>query len=441
MILNRIKFSHLINIVVFLFFFIIFIPYPAIPIGSSTGLQGGQLISLLSIPVLILYGIPRRHLYTFIIIISPIIISLVYNQLAGKSSDIMIKSLISSILVLWIIVPAGKVINRHYYIIVLNSVSIALILHFVIGACQIYAYSKNTFFLPNLYQSNPSFPIYENVIELLVLYIRRPFGLFPEPSAMSASIGPWVVLLAGYLFYPNNFSAISKIQKLFYGFAMISAIFLIMSSGSGYIIILFFCLTLLFIPILVKFLYNVDLKTVLILICILMLCLLIWFEFGSQYLRRYNTENVSWQARANSLFIGLTMLSENANTFFFGVGPGQAHLFLIKEPYFISKLFDVEHEIIAIWSIIMNYIIENGILGLFGFCLVFILIIRSIWSNQLYWVGFISFIAWLFSVIFTSSYWSLLPIWLFLAVLISWDQLFFNSYKTLAVTKSARPEK
>ena len=34
-------------------------------------------------------------------------------------------------------------------------------------------------------------------------YIKRPCGLFPEPSAMAASLGPWIVLLAGLLLDPG----------------------------------------------------------------------------------------------------------------------------------------------------------------------------------------------------------------------------------------------
>jgi hypothetical protein len=35
--------------------------------------------------------------------------------------------------------------------------------------------------------------------ELYAQYVRRPCGLFPEPSAMSAAPGPWLMVLAGVL--------------------------------------------------------------------------------------------------------------------------------------------------------------------------------------------------------------------------------------------------
>src|SRR5262249_28737489 len=54
------------------------------------------------------------------------------------------------------------------------------------------AFSRGEIPLLNLYV-NPSFLSVQEGAETIVNYIRRPFGLFPEPSAMAASISPWVV--------------------------------------------------------------------------------------------------------------------------------------------------------------------------------------------------------------------------------------------------------
>ena len=77
----------------------------------------------------------------------------------------------------------------------LTGIAAATLLHAAVGAWQVYAFARGEIPLLGLYV-NPSFLSVQEEAETIVNYIRRPFGLFPEPSAMAASISPWVILWA-----------------------------------------------------------------------------------------------------------------------------------------------------------------------------------------------------------------------------------------------------
>src|SRR5204862_5308134 len=73
----------------------------------------------------------------------------------------------------------------------------------------------------------------------IVEYIRRPFGLFPEPSAMSSSLAPWVVLwlaeAAGVLRLREE---PGRWRRALFVTAAVSALALILLSRSGHSMIL-----------------------------------------------------------------------------------------------------------------------------------------------------------------------------------------------------------
>ena len=105
-----------------------------------------------------------------------------------------------AVLVIW---PADWLADRDLFREVLAAAGAAIVLHSLIGLLQLYSFSKDQFPLLFLYV-NPSFvSVQECVAEEYALYNKRPCGLFPEPSAMAASLGPWTVLLAGLLLNPG----------------------------------------------------------------------------------------------------------------------------------------------------------------------------------------------------------------------------------------------
>ena len=106
-------------------------------------------------------------------------------------------------LVIW---PADWLADRDLFREVLAAAGAAIVLHSLIGLYQLYSFSKDQFPLLFLYV-NPSFLSMEewgHDIHDYARYVKRPCGLFPEPeSAMAASLGPWIVLLAGLLLDPG----------------------------------------------------------------------------------------------------------------------------------------------------------------------------------------------------------------------------------------------
>ena len=79
----------------------------------------------------------------------------------------------------------------------------AIFVHALIGFYQVRSFSHDEFPLLFLYR-NPSFKSMEEWSRVYAVYIKRPCGLFPEPSAMAASLGAWLVLLAGLLLDPST---------------------------------------------------------------------------------------------------------------------------------------------------------------------------------------------------------------------------------------------
>src|SRR5262249_45048937 len=101
-------------------------------------------------------------------------------------------------LVLW---PSEWVLERPRTREVLAAATAAILVHSLVGLYQVYSFRNEVFPLLFLYK-NPSFRSLEEWSPIYARYIKRPCGIFPEPSAMAASLGPWLVVLTGLLLDP-----------------------------------------------------------------------------------------------------------------------------------------------------------------------------------------------------------------------------------------------
>src|SRR5947209_8676939 len=179
-----------------------FFPYPALPIGGSNGLQLSQGEGLAGVPLLCGLA-PGRPLRALLLILTPIYLSALVNSMLERipATDLLPKestALTLALLVLW---PADWVMQREVFGEVLAAACAAIVVHAMIGLYQVYSFSHDEFPLLFLYR-NPSFKSMEEWAPAYARYMKRPCGLFPEPSAMAASLGPWLVLLAGLVADP-----------------------------------------------------------------------------------------------------------------------------------------------------------------------------------------------------------------------------------------------
>src|SRR5262249_39481749 len=146
-----------------------------------------------------------RTFGAFVILLTPLYLSMLVNVMFGDVPvvGVLPKETISlsvAMLVLW---PAQWLADRRLLPEVLKAATLAMVIHALIGLYQVYSFTKDEFPLLFLYR-NPSFRSMEAWSPIYARFIKRPCGLFPEPSAMAASLGPWLVLLTGLLLDPTQ---------------------------------------------------------------------------------------------------------------------------------------------------------------------------------------------------------------------------------------------
>lgn len=426
----------------FLFVFICFFPNPALPIGASTGVQAGQVIALLFLPVVLMRGLPRRQTLALLLLLLPLLASGFFAVLTGRavSNEIVAKSMVVMFLAFVVLVPVGWMIRERYLVPLLSGVTAAVVAHAIVGGYQAFWFARDVFPLAGLYQ-NPSFGslILGPRAEEWALYVKRPFGLFPEPSAMSASIGPWLVLVLGILLYPRLRHRMTRGTGTLLLVAAVSGVALMIVSRSGYIVPFMASALVVSLPALRKYalrLYRPSSFVVLGLL-ILMFVTVVFLAVTNLGTRLDIQQNTSWSARAASLVYGLTYLGTSMGSLFFGVGPGQSYL-ILQSPSAAGPLpaGPAGSAFTAVWSVVVTYIQETGLVGALALGLVLLQILRTISRSSAYLMGLGCLMAWLAGVVLATSYLSLLPIWIFLGMLLSWDRVF----KVRAISTDAAPK-
>jgi hypothetical protein len=415
---------------VFLFAFVCFLPNPALPIGGNTGLQAGQIMALLSLPVaLLMSGLPTRQTLVSLVLLLPVLLSCFLVVLTDRaiSNEVVFKSTVATALVFVVLVPAGKVVNKRYTMSLLSGVAWAVVLNAVVGFYQAYRFAQDELPLAGLYQ-NPSFNNFMNSDpERYALYVKRPFGLFPEPSAMAASIGPWLILFVGLLLYPKLRREMTRGALARLLLAVVCGLGLIIMSRSGYTIWLLAGLVLVILPYLKRHVLRLYRPGSLFVLMALVLvgAALVALSVAHVGSRLDIQENSSWSARLASIVWSFTYLGTSLGNMLYGVGSGQSYLILqstgsssLPAASFGGLPVD------AVWSVVVGYILETGLLGALALALVLIMVMRAIVRSSARLVGFSCLGAWLAGVVFTTSYLPLLPIWLLLGVLLGWDRIF-----------------
>jgi hypothetical protein len=318
-------------------------------------------------------------------------------------------------------------VHGRYTVPLLSGVAWAIVLNAVVGLYQAYRFAQDEAPLVGLYQ-NPSFTNFiDNDPELYALYVKRPFGLFPEPSAMAASIGPWLILIAGLLLYPKLRQGMTRGTLAQLLLAVVCGVGLILMSRSGFAIWLLAGLVVVTLPYLkdrVLRLYQPG-SLIVLMTLVLVGATIVALYFTLLGSRLDIQENSSWSARLTSLVWALTYLGTGLSNMLYGVGPGQSNLILLfSGPFDLPGASFGGLAVTAVWSVVVTYILETGLLGALALALVLIMILLAIVRSSARLVGFSCLAVWLAGVVVTTSYLPLLPIWLFLAVLLGWNRIF-----------------
>ena len=393
--------------------FLCFMPYPALPVGSYSAIQAGNVAaSVLAVPVLLMSW-KRRPFWVYPLLLAPLCVSTLKAGLAQQSGlDLCLKAL-----VVWgvslVALPPTQLLAPRYALHLLTGVAAAMLLHAAVGLWQLYSFSHGEFPLPGIYV-NPSFLSVQNDATIIARYVRRPFGLFPEPSAMSASLAPWVVFL-----FALGTGAVrlweepSRRRRTFFCAAALAGLGLIIVSRSGHAAVTSLAVVAFVVAwfararatgrtyAAVVTVFGVFLPVVLYLAAV---------SLADRLGGKSELGNSSWGERADSLRLGFQLFADSdAASKLFGLGAG-----------LMSPALQSTAGLDAVYSVLLTYVYETGVVGAAAVVWVGHYLLR-VWAASRYDTTFAAvFLVWLAGVTVITSYEQLLPLWVTLGWLTVW---------------------
>ena len=397
--------------------FFCFLPYPACAVGNASAVQvGNALVLLLALPALLVSWRGRPY-WVFPLVMAPLCVSALKAAVAGHDElDVALKGLavwgLSSMTVL-----AAQLCAPRYAPQMLAGVAAAVLLHALVGLLQAYAFARGEFPLAGLYV-NPSFLSVQDNATVIARYVRRPFGVFPEPSAMSASLAPWVLVLlalsAGLL---RVREPVGPRCRLLFGAAALGGLGLIIASRSGHAAPT--CLAVAGLVAAWVARARATARTFLAVVAVFGLFLpavlsLAARSVGDRLGGKTAFGNSSWGERADSLRIGFGLVAESdVPTILFGMGVGLS-----------SPALKDAAGIDAVFSVLLTYVFETGVLGALAAAAVGFALARA-WAASRYSTTFaLAAGVWLVGVTVITSYEQLLPTWMALGWLTVWHEVF-----------------
>lgn len=388
------------------------LPYPAIPVGGYSAIQMGNIVTLLMALPLLAVAWRARPFWLYLCILTPLCISALPVAFTGggdiaqclRSIDVWAISCLTVVVAQWYA-------PRHA-LSLLTGIAVATIIHAAVGTWQAYAFASGEFPFVGLYV-NPSFLSVQDNAQVIARYTQRPFGIFPEPSAMSCSLAPWVLFWFAQLFGVVRLRQTpAGWQRIVFAVAAVAGIGLIILSRSGHTLVTLAAILLFALVWLLrcKATFETYLKLVLSFGAVLPTGLWLATVALSD---RTSVENGSWQDRSDSMVVGLGLLVRGDwRTIMFGLGAG------MSAPA-IQQLTGFE----AVWSVSLTYLYETGMVGLIAISIGGLYLVR-VWHSIRYHAAFAAIaVVWLVGITITTSYEQLLPLWLTLGWLTVWPEI------------------
>ena len=349
-----------------LFAFACFFPYPALALGRTTGLQASQAAVLAAIPFLVARP-PGRSFRATLLLLGPVFVSMFLNHMFVDVPlpDILVKSSIATALAVVVIWPADWLADRDLFREVLAAAGAAIVLHSLIGLLQLYSFSKGEFPLLFLYTTDPS--IGKAALEFsegFALYSKRPFGLFQEPSAMAASLGPWIVLLAGLLLNPGLRRRLGWRRAWPVIPPVACGCLLVAVSKSGFTFTLMAALLVICAGEVWRMVHAPPRPSQLVMMALVLLSLASVLGYAIPQLGSSELQgriDCSWGPCAASIRMGLTLNHSDLLNVAVGVGPGQSQPILMS--HWSGPQIPEIQGTMAIGSVAVCYYAETGLLG------------------------------------------------------------------------------
>lgn len=392
-----------------------FFVFPAIPLGRTVALSI-PIVASVFLVIAWLWRFRTREWLPFALLMMPPALSGAYVLLVGRAlaPDVVPKSIFAMALSFLIVIPTRHLLRDGYGEQFIRGAAYAIVLHAVVGAYQTIAFEHGTFPFERLMASNPGMAMPEDAIETYVTYVRRPFGLFAEASAMAACIGPWLVLISTALFTRHGDDG-SRRHGVLLPLALGTGLALVVASKSGMAAPVAAGAAIPALWAAVSSRRHILARGAALLIGLAIVCATTVWLMNNALTRFQYSDNDSWQARFGSLTLAVRAL-EDPGKFFPGVGPGQSVAHVRS-----TALRDRVPGVTAVWSVALTYAMETGLAGIVCMLLLGVSMGLSIWASPAARLaGLACATVWLTGVVFATSYTQQPALWTAMAVLLSW---------------------
>ncbi len=394
--------------------FFCIMPYASLPVGGNSAIQIGNLFTIVMAMFLLVIAWRGKPFWIYPLLLLPLYLSTLCVGVVGEANlELCFKSTVVWTLSLLTIVVAQHFAVRHP-VELLSGLAAATLIHAAIGIWQWFVFPSGVIPLLWIY-INPSFYSVQIHADALSRYAMRPFGLFPEPSAMASSLAPWILFWTAYLLglVPLRVQP-ARWQRALFAAAASAGIFLIIISQSGHSAV-----TLLAVGVFVLAWFVRSRATLGTYLAIVFGSVAgsaaLWLAANSLSRRigRKTLGNSSWEDRSNSLILGFTeAFGSDPLTALFGLGPGLSAVALYKVSEFV-----------AVWSVLLTYLYETGIIGFVAVSGIAFYLLRT-WKASRFNMAFAAiFLVWLVGITITTSYDQLLSLWVTLGWLTIWPAI------------------
>lgn len=394
--------------------FLVTFCYPAFNAGNSSGVTLGSLLVILAIWVGILLREVRLTEKSFWFLFLPCLVSAFSALLRG--AYISERNL-------WVGLPvwafslsplflARMYVTHERRLLVAWGCSGAFLIHGIVGLYQ-YVFAGR---LSPLY-----FRLFDNNSYALTNFETRPMGVFPEPSAMTATLGPLILICYQLIEFPTSLQRpLRPLSVWFVRLACLGALLLAIVSQSGFAPTIVGILGL-------YVLYQTAVIQRRALLSIIMALTGIAVGVTSWWfiVERVNLEVSkvsSWQTRWESIKAGIEVWSGSLGDFFWGIGLNQLHLHM--ESFGLYSYYGVLFRFNNVFSATLIYLIETGALGILGLGGVFVMASRSIWKSGNRVGGALALVLWVAANTGATSYTTIPGQWFALGLILFWDGLF-----------------
>lgn len=375
------------------FIVLAFFPYVAVPLGSNTNVSLAALVGILLSFLLARFVHMTILAVTFLTL--PFLATLV--RILFHSAESNANAYITSIF------SVVTVFGAASSLYILRDRTIPLLRCSIFASCLI-AIAQKYFFLDRgivpwieLY----NIPGYASVAanaETIGLYIRRPFGLFPEPSFLAGTVA-----LASAALLLLKIAFMSQIGWQDWLVLVLTTFTIFISdSGSGIVCIAILALSI-FVPV-------VQRNRALLILLPLVLTAAIGLGLAIANSRQ-GGGNTSWNDRLASIVGGMRLLTEDPVHVLVGLGRGMVPSYFQagKVQYLDITVYSY---IPDIYSVIGRILMENGVLFGAPFIFWLALLILRLGGKNIKLVGCLFLVLWIVVAGLTISYETAAWIWI-----------------------------